>query len=119
MCWVCCWGVPKEIAEIYQEALTALGGCESSLHFGPSHAVWEDSNFDRETIEYCLAQCDKEEAWKHREDDTFADREVVKRSLQRLLELPPEVMDFIPENANDVDDYRTVPPREGLELVHI
>lgn len=58
------WGWPKQIADIYDEAVRRLNVNEHPLLFGPAHIVWEDENFSH--YQHCLNNFDeyKKGAWK-------------------------------------------------------
>lgn len=84
ICYWCCWGWPKPILDIYNDALNKLDGNERPLHYGPSHIVWEDENWD--SAQWCL---------DHLEDDidddiTDSDMAIIRESLERLLAVPDE-----------------------------
>ena len=58
ICWHCAWGWANEVADLY-ESIDPTGFYEGVLHFGPSHIVWDDENFDDESIDFCLSECGK------------------------------------------------------------
>ena len=116
MCWNCEWGVPKPIAEIYQEAVARLDGDDNPLQFGPAHIVWSDFNLERVHVQWCIDNFDKY-VWELTEDQQC----VVMWSLQELLKLSDDILGYLPEkyiqdeNLNaDLADY---PP--DIECVKI
>jgi hypothetical protein len=89
ICWFCHWGWPKPVAEIYRRALKDLGGVWEPLHFGPSHIVWEDENFD------CAQSC-LDRFKEHDSSFTDAQLAIVRRSLEELAALPQSEWDVEP-----------------------
>ena len=86
VCWWCHWGWPKQIRDIYDNALAELGGDDSALKDGPAHVVWCDENFD--FAEWCLSVFDE---WvKKNNNGRFSDQQmdVVRQSLTELLSVP-------------------------------
>jgi hypothetical protein len=125
-CWYCYWGWPKQIEEIYrtaQKELEAIGGsAECSLDYGPGHIVWADENFEREHVQYCLNEARKADCWNYEETD--AEKAIVIRSLEKMLELPDEVLDCVPPGFHEDDSNlpETFPPtievvRHGIYTV--
>jgi len=110
ICWYCHWGWPKQVSEIYEVALKNLGGCESLLHFGPSHVVWEDENFDG--AEWCLEHFDDYE------DNNYSNSnlEIVRWSLKELVKLPLHIRCVEPEDY-DGEHPELFPPQNGIEMV--
>lgn len=108
ICWHCYWGWPKPVAEIYKKALAALNGDWFPLHFGPSHIVWEDENFD--SAEWCLQHFDK-----YKGNYTKEDLAIVKRSLEELVALPKSDWDVEPKDydGEHPEDY---PPAVEMEF---
>ena len=100
-CWFCFHGWPEKIDAIYKEAVEKLSGDESVLHWGPSHIVWEDENFD--SAQWCLDHL-QEYRDEYRDEYTDDEIEVCKWSLEQLLELP-EDMKRPPEGFDDDDDH--------------
>lgn len=93
---------PKEIQDIYSEALRRLGSNgddskETSLHFGPAHIVWEDGNFD--SAEWCLENFDR-----YTDRFTKEEMDIVKWSLQELVKLPLEIreIDYYEDEDEDL-----------------
>jgi len=109
ICWYCYWGWAKPVADIYDKALADLDGYENPLHYGPSHVVWEDENFD--LAEWCL-----ENFHKYREDFVEADLKIVKRSLEQLAELPLNIRCVRPEDY-DEEHPAMFPPSQNVEMV--
>lgn len=91
ICWWCYWGWPKAVKDVYDvamEELLDMGSDWTPLRFGPSHVVWEDENFDDDTIRHCIGRCDNPEPW---DGTTPEERAVVKKSLEALLAIPEGV----------------------------
>jgi hypothetical protein len=82
----CYWGWPKPIADIYRKFVVDAG--ESAMKFGPGHIVWEDENFDRESIQWCLENFND-----YRWDYSDKELEPVRKSLEELLKLPDSILD--------------------------
>ena len=113
MCCFCSWGWPEPIAKIYLKAvadLEDLGWDLSSLHFGPAHTVWEDSNFD-------LAQSCIDDFEKYSRDFTAPELEIVLRSLRELLDVPDELKEC-PE-WYDGNEPRLRNPFPGVKLIKV
>jgi len=94
ICWYCHWGWAESVANIYKEALKKLDNYDSPLHFGPSHIVWEDENFENHNIKWCLENFDE-----YKSDYTNEELEIVKWSLEELLKMPEN------ERCIEPDDY--------------
>ena len=86
MCWYCYWGWSSAVAAIYRRYLTRVGF--DPLHFGPAHSVWEDENFGRASVQWCLDHFDE-----HVGDLTIKEQEAVRQSLKDLLALPDALLD--------------------------
>jgi hypothetical protein len=110
ICWFCHWGWPKQIADIYQEALAKLDGDNSPLHFGPAHIVWEDENFD--SAQWCLDHFDK-----YKGDYSEAQLAVVKESLVKLLSVPAEYKTEPDGYDDDDENPQRFPPPAHWEMV--
>ena len=89
-CWFCHHGWHPDVRKVYNEAadkLDALPGvdAETELHYGRAHIVWDDENFERHSIQWCI---DHEVTPEKRgpADD------IVVWSLQQLLLLPDDVL---------------------------
>ena len=95
-CWFCYWGWPKLVREVYEEAvqeINALGGDgESAMDYGPGHIVWSDENFEKCDVRWCIEQGRAGKNWHDDPEETDAVKAVVLRSLERLLELPDEML---------------------------
>lgn len=88
ICWYCYWGWPKAVANIYD----ANGGPD--LDYGPGHVVWADENFDDESIEFCLKECDEWAARPFPDDGSNSDQfrlAIARQSLVELLGVPESV----------------------------
>lgn len=111
ICWSCYWGWPKPVADIYNEAVAAMDGCESPMQFGPGHTVWSDENFNCADI--CLENFDR---WKG--EFSEADLAIVRKSLEKLAALPENVRDVEPEDYDD-EHPALYPPPAGVEMVQV
>jgi hypothetical protein len=85
VCWWCYWGWPKEIRDIYDDAVQQLGMDDSALRWGPAHIVWEDENWD--SAQWCLENFETYADRDQYSDDALS---VVRESLKRLVALPNE-----------------------------
>ena len=95
---------------IYHKYVEVAG--ESAMHYGAAHIVWDDENFGREHVQWCL---DHFEEYKHKEATT-AENEAVKQSLLDLLALPDEVLYPWPDDYDDEHPER-FPPRVPMARV--
>ena len=111
ICWYCHWGWPKPVAEIFQTAVTRLGGDDTPLTGGQSGIVWGNENFD--WAEKCLERFNEQE-----EGYTAEELAVGRWSLEELAKLPLEVRCVRPEEY-DGDDPHLFPPPVGVEMVKI
>lgn len=110
ICWFCHWGWPKAIHDIYVRALVDLDGDSAILAFtGGAHIVWEDENFDRGSIQWCIDNGVPDSS------DTPEEKAIVLRSLQELLALPDDVLDCVPDNY-DGEHPENYPPPASLEM---
>lgn len=107
ICWYCYWGWSTPVVEIYRRALEAAG--MSALHYGPAHIVWDDENFDRESVQWCL-----DHFHEYCEDYPDAELQVVKDSLTALLALPDAVRDPRPDDY-DNEHPAQFPPSVPME----
>ncbi len=112
ICWYCYWGWPKPVADIYLKALGMLEGDDSPLKFGPSHAVWEDENFEmaKRRLSYS----------RDKYKDRFTDEElaIVRWSLEELDKLPVELVDIWPDDY-DGQHPENYPPPDDTEMVKV
>lgn len=108
ICWYCHWGWPKKVMDIYQDALKKLDGDESPLHYGPSHIVWADENFD--SAEWCLEHFEDNESRFSEED-----LKIVRESLGKLAKMPLKERCVEPEDYDD-ENPSLYPPPEGVEM---
>jgi hypothetical protein len=102
VCWYCHWGWAKKVTEIYEKAVMTDDNAYMALHFGPSHIVWEDENFDDYSIRFCLKQIE-DKNYKDIEESII---QVVQESLQALLKIPEkerciEPVDYDDENPEN------------------
>jgi hypothetical protein len=96
ICWYCYWGWSKPVKDIYNKYINIAG--ESAMHYGAAHIVWDDENFEREHIKWCL---DNFEIGK-REDSTDEENKATKQSLIDLLELPDDILCPEPEDYDGI-----------------
>jgi len=109
MCWWCHWGWPKPIADIYIKAVKDLGGFLNALHFGPSHIVWEDENWD--CAQWCLDHFDE-----YGGDYDEEELAIVRRSLEELLLVPDEYKEWPAEyDGNNPGQF---PPPAHWTMIH-
>jgi hypothetical protein len=113
ICWYCFWGWPKQVADIYCEALAALDGCDSLLLYGPGHIVWSDENWD--SAQWCLDHF--EEYWGSH-DPTPEEKRIVRESLEKLLLVPEEIRMCEPDDY-DGEHPENFPPPAGIEMVKL
>ncbi len=113
-CWYCHWGWSKAVVQIYKKYINEAG--ESAMHYGAAHIVWDDENFERHHVQWCL---DNFEEYKHKEASD-AENEAVKQSIIELLELPDELLDPEPQSYKDADedaDPQDYPPTVGMDRI--
>jgi hypothetical protein len=113
-CWYCYWGWAKPVAEIYKEALIRLQGDSSPLHYGGSHIVWEDENFEDRNVLWCLEQLKEHRA--DYSDYTDEDLEIVKWSLNELMKIPENIRCPVPENYDDEHPELFPPTTETIRV---
>lgn len=114
MCWYCYWGWPEPVANIYKQALAKLGDYERPLHYGPSHIVWEDCNFENGNIQYCL-----DNLQTHRNDCADEELAIVRWSLEELLKIPEEIRDPCPDGYDHNGDPAKFPPPGNIKMVKV
>lgn len=103
MCYNCYWGLPVEVARIYDEAVIALDGDDIVLDM-LAHIVWGDHNMGDDSIEWSLDQLQKVN--QHYELP-LSDVEIVRASLQKLKDVP----EAIRLHGDEVDEgYADHPP---------
>ncbi|MDY6957642.1 MAG: hypothetical protein SVK08_00660 [Halobacteriota archaeon] len=107
ICWYCYWGWPSDTADIYYKAVNRLQGDESPLHFGPSHIVWEDENFEDHHIEWCLGQFDE-----YKDDYSESDLSAIRWSLEELLKIPRPLRCPQPDDYDGEHPELYPPPKE-------
>ena len=108
LCWYCHWGWPDAVAKIYEEAEAKCG--YDPLHFGPSHIVWEDENFEDSHIDFCIAECADLAKYDY-SVKTPAQMAVVLESLQKLRAIPEAVRCCEPkEYKGELPDNFPPPP---------
>lgn len=109
ICWYCHWGWAKPVAEIYIEAIKRLEGYDRPLLYGPSHIVWEDENWDDDSLQYCLDNIEKEK------DNFFQEElDVVRWSLEELLKIPQEQREVCPDDYDDCHPANYPPVQEVM-----
>lgn len=109
-CWLCHWGWPKPVADIYREALRRLEGNDCPLQHDAAHVVWADENFHR--AQWCLDNFDE---YTHL-DMTDDEKVIVRWSLEQLAALPESAWDIVPHDYDGVNP-QNFPPGEGVEMV--
>lgn len=115
-CWYCHWGWSKVVSDIYKEAERRLGDLDTRgtqndpLHFGPSHIVWDDENFD--SPEWCL---------EHFEDNNYGDKctaeelAIVRWSLEELAKVPLDQRCIEPKEYEG-DHPENFPPASNVVM---
>lgn len=111
-CPFCYYGWPKPIVDIYRKYAPIAG--ESAMHYGAAHIVWDDENFGREPIQWCL---DNFEKYK-RDDCTDAENEAVRESLKELLLLSDDILNPFANIDCDASPDTWAKP-EGIEFVRV
>ena len=81
MCWYCENGWPKQVLDIYTEALEKLDGDIMPLDYGPGHCVWADCNFDM--AEACLIDFNERDWGLDAEESQIA-----REALEKLCKVP-------------------------------
>ena len=113
VCWYCHWGWSKPVMEIYEAAQARLLEVSinnwSALHFGPSHVVWEDENFD--SAEWCLEHFDE-----FSEKLTEEEKKIVRWSLEELAKIPLEIRCPEPKDY-DGKHPELYPAAQGIEMI--
>lgn len=102
VCWHCYWGFSAKVQAIYERAEIVAG--YDNMHYGPAHAVWDDQNMDKVSIQMCLDSFDKywrRESFAYSEYSEEKQKNAVRQSLLALLELPDDVLDPCPANYDD------------------
>jgi hypothetical protein len=107
ICWYCYWGWPAQVTEIYRRGIHYAGF--DAMHYGPGHIVWEDENFDDESIQWCLAQENRYEL------DPY-DFEKVQDSLRELLAVPVHIRCCCPADY-DGEHPENYPPDPALNYL--
>jgi hypothetical protein len=109
ICWYCYWGWPKKVYDIYAKAVDDLDCNTSSLHFGPSHIVWDDENFD--SAEWCLEHFNE-----YKNGYSNEELEIVKHSLEELAKLPLKERCVEPEDYDDEHPELYPPPKDMVMI---
>lgn len=82
------------------------------MHYGAAHIVWDDENFARHHVQWCLDHFDEYK----REDCTDTENVAVRDSLIALLALPDHVLDPFPDDDDALDVWDNP---NGLEFEHV
>ena len=82
-----------------------MDGYDSPLHFGASHIVWEDENFEDDSIKFCLDNFEK-----YKGDYSNEELVVVRWSLEELLKIPFNIRCPEPEDY-DGEHPELYPPK--------
>lgn len=69
------------------------------MRFGPAHIVWEDENFSREHVQWCL-----EHFGEYADGIELSALAEVRQSLEEMLELPDDIL------CSEPDDYDGMNP---------
>jgi len=112
ICWDCYWGWPKAVADIY-DAAEQDEKYYSVLHFGPSHIVWEDENWEDSNIQFCLEYAKEKENTKNYSKEEM---DICIWSLNELLKIPYEERSLEPEDYDD-EHPENYPPPKGSVMV--
>lgn len=110
VCWFCHHGWPEQIADIYETAVLVAG--YSAMHFGPAHIVWEDENFARHHVQWCLDNFSK-----YAGDFSARELAAVAKSLSDLLRLQDSVLEPRPDYDEEIHDVRDYPPPPGMVMI--
>ena len=112
VCYWCFWGWPKPIADVYNDALKKLQAIsdqhgEQDLEYGPAHIVWNEENWDDDSVQFCIDACDNV-AYADIEPAVLA---IVRASLVDLKSVPV-VFRVEPDGYENDDDHpeRYPPP---------
>lgn len=108
ICWYCYWGWSKEVVAIHNKYASIAG--DSAMYYGAAHIVWDDENFERHNVQWCL---DNFEKYK-RNDCTVEENEAVKQSLIELLDLPDNILAPQPEDYDD-ENPESYPPKVEMD----
>jgi hypothetical protein len=114
-CWFCYWGWPKQIADIYDEAVELLGDY-LLLEYGPAHIVWGDENFD--SAQWCLDHFEDydRDYWERTQDEL----DIIKWSLIELLKLPNHLLTIDQHSGytwNSDSKVEDCPPPDDVVMV--
>jgi hypothetical protein len=114
ICWFCHWGWARRVVDIYKAAVEKLNDSSDALHWGPSHIVWEDENFDDDDIDFSLKACDE---WT--DFDRFSKKEIeaVRESLLALKQVPIQFRE--PPKSYDGEHPEKFPPPEYYEATEV
>ncbi len=112
ICWYCHYGWPSQVVDIYERYAPLAG--ESAMHYGAAHIVWDDENFARHHVQWCLDHFDEYK----RDDATDAENAAVRDSLEALLALPDDVLDpgSAYESQDDDASIEDFPPPAGMVM---
>lgn len=102
------WGVKTKA--VYRVSLEAVGGDADVLDYGPAHVVWADDNFEDESIQFCLGECEtRRQEWLDKFGEAKLD--AVRTSLELLLKIPEDERGDDPQDYGD--DDQSSPDAEG------
>lgn len=111
VCWYCHWGWAEPVALLYREYVERFGD-ESPMLFSIGHIVWEDENFDDDSIRWCLEKAENHSDYS---DEVV---ESVRESLRRLLlEIPEHIRCCCPDEY-DGNHPENFPPPAGIKTMH-
>ena len=81
------------------------------MHYGPAHIVWDDENFERHNVQWCLDHFDE-----YKGDHGETELAAVRQSLLDLLALPDREREACPADY-DEEHPEKYPPLEGVVMV--
>ena len=111
VCWYCHWGWAKRVAEIYREAVNMAEDAYWALHFGPTHIIWEDENFDDHSIEFCTGEMSGPDNSRFSEMQL----EAVRWSLEELAKIPEHERCIEPDGYDGEHPERYPPKCEVMQ----
>lgn len=76
-----------EVQFIYDKTKKLLDGDDNPLHSTFSHIVWGDGNLEDSDVEWCLQEYKQNEILYLNDPYPKSTLEIVKRSLEELLEI--------------------------------
>lgn len=119
VCYWCFWGWPKEVAEIYNEALVELQKIgdeygEQDLEYGPAHIVWCEENWEDDSVRFCIEACDDTGTYNDVQPAVLA---IIRASLVKLLGVPIEMRTEPDGYLADDDHPEKYPPPSQWQMM--